>query len=220
MAVDFDAYRDLLDIRSAERPPNHYELLGIEVFESSTSIIDEGAGRRMALLQELGNSEHQEISQQLLNDVSAARRCLLNEAQKIAYDEKLRTQHKRQSVNRGNRQGSKSQKKTRRPSPMMSVGTAAVVVVVLLVIYIVTRPPGASSTGNLVVDWPLDERQGATVTLDRKPIELPATQPARLKIPDGRHRVVFKRDGFRDIPQTTVFASDVRVKVSLSWVPE
>lgn len=220
MAADFDAYRDLLDIRSAERPPNHYELLGIEVFESSTSVIDEGAGIRMALLQELGNSEHQEVSQQLLNDVSAARRCLLNEAQKIAYDEKLRTQQKRQSVHRTNRRGSGSRKKTRGPSPLISVGTAAVVVVVLLVIYLVTRPPSASSTGNLVVDWPLDERKGAAVTLDQKPIDLPSTQPVRLNIPNGRHRVVFKRDGFRDIPQTTVFASDVRVKVNLSWVPE
>jgi len=76
---EFDPYRDLLNINSPDRPPNHYHMLGLSLFESDRQKIDDAAGERMAMLQELANSEHMDASQQLLNEVSAARRCLLND---------------------------------------------------------------------------------------------------------------------------------------------
>ena len=95
MNSEFDPYSELLSIESADRPPDHYLLLGLPRFESDRQKIDDAAGERMALLQEFAHSEHLDASQKLLNEVSAARRCLLDETKKIAYDEELRTRRKR-----------------------------------------------------------------------------------------------------------------------------
>src|SRR5262249_9656191 len=53
-------------------------------------VIDSAANQRMAYLQDLAGGEHIAHTQALLNEVAAARRCLLNPAQKAAYDATLR----------------------------------------------------------------------------------------------------------------------------------
>ncbi len=86
----FDPYHKWLGIPPAEQPPNHYRLLGITPFESDPDVIDAAANRQMAFIQGCATGPHTAASQKLLNELAAARVCLLNPAKKAAYDEALR----------------------------------------------------------------------------------------------------------------------------------
>jgi len=87
----FDPYYKWLGIPPKDQPPNHYRLLGLERFESDCEVIDAAANRLMAYLQDLATGEGGKHSQKLLNEVAAARVCLLDEKRKAAYDAELRT---------------------------------------------------------------------------------------------------------------------------------
>lgn len=88
----FDAYHKWLGIPPKDQPPNHYRLLGIELFETDAEVIEAAADRQMVYVQQRATGEHAAISQKLLNELSAARVCLLNSRKKAAYDITLRTQ--------------------------------------------------------------------------------------------------------------------------------
>ena len=90
--AQFDPYHKWLGIPPEEQPPNHYRLLGVSVFEPDADVIDAAANQRMAWLQDMASGPHVDLSQKLLNEISAARRCLLNPETKAAYDETLREQ--------------------------------------------------------------------------------------------------------------------------------
>ena len=87
---EFDPYYEWLGIPPKDQPAHHYRLLGVELFEEHRSAIDAAANRLMAYLQELSNGEDAVSAQKLLNEVSAARVCLLNAKQKVSYDRKLK----------------------------------------------------------------------------------------------------------------------------------
>ncbi len=86
----FDPYRKWLGIPQWEQPPNHYRLLGINLFENDPDVIETAADRQMGHIRNYQAGKHSEWSQRLLNELSAARICLLNPEKKNAYDEKLR----------------------------------------------------------------------------------------------------------------------------------
>ena len=88
----FDPYHKWLGIPPKDQPPHHYRLLAIDLFESDADVIDAAANRQMAYVQQRAMGEHQGDSQRLLNELSAARVCLLNPQKKRAYDAKLREQ--------------------------------------------------------------------------------------------------------------------------------
>lgn len=94
----FDAYHSWLAIPPEEQPANHYRLLGINLFESSRQVIGNAADQRMTYLKTFGAGQHSTLSQRLLNEVSAARVCLLSEPKKRAYDDQLRKQTAPRSV--------------------------------------------------------------------------------------------------------------------------
>lgn len=94
---DFDPYYEWLGIPPKDQPAHHYRLLGVELFEEHRSAIDAAANRLMAYLQELSNGEDAALAQKLLNEVSAARVCLLNPKQKSRYDRKLKAYLQKQS---------------------------------------------------------------------------------------------------------------------------
>ena len=71
-------------------PPNHYRLLGVEVFEADPDVIAMAADRQMTHLRTLQAGSQAELSQRILNELSAARVCLLKPERKAAYDEQLR----------------------------------------------------------------------------------------------------------------------------------
>jgi len=92
MSEQFDPYHRWLGIPPKEQPPNHYRLLGIELFESNRDVIDSVATRHMSYLQEITDGPHVREAQRLLNELSAARRCLLDPEKKAAYDAELRAE--------------------------------------------------------------------------------------------------------------------------------
>lgn len=88
----FDAYRKWLGIPPAEQPPNYYRLLGIELFESDQDVISNAADRQMVHIRTFQTGKFSQQSQELLNELSAARVELLNTGKKKVYDEKLRAE--------------------------------------------------------------------------------------------------------------------------------
>jgi hypothetical protein len=64
--------------------------LAIEMFESDADVIANAADRQMAHLRTFQAGAYRELSQRLLNEVAAARLCLLAVDKKAAYDGRLR----------------------------------------------------------------------------------------------------------------------------------
>jgi hypothetical protein len=90
MSETFNGYHVWLGIPPNEQPPNHYRLLGIAAFEADLDVIDHAADRQMAHVRTFQSGRHGALSQQILNELSAARLCLLNAEKKAQYDEQLK----------------------------------------------------------------------------------------------------------------------------------
>jgi hypothetical protein len=90
MAPAFDPYHKWLGIPPAEQPPNHYRLLAINLFESDPDVIEGAADRLMVHLRSLQTGQHADLTQKLLNKISAAKLCLLRADKKKEYDDLLR----------------------------------------------------------------------------------------------------------------------------------
>ena len=89
-AGQFDPYHKWLGIPLADQPPNHYRLLGIQVFESDLDAIANAADQRMTRVRSFQSGKYSAESQRLLNELAAARVCLLKPDRKGAYDETLK----------------------------------------------------------------------------------------------------------------------------------
>lgn len=87
----FDAYHTWLGIPPSAQPPTLYKLLGVEPYESDPDVIDSAADRQMAYLRTLQTGANGPHATRLLNEVSAARACLLHDAQRANYDAVLRS---------------------------------------------------------------------------------------------------------------------------------
>jgi serine/threonine protein kinase len=86
----FDPYHQWLGIPPKDQPPDHYRLLGVERFEKNLDVIDNAAEQRTMHLRTFQLSKYHDLSERLLNEVAAAKVCLLQPAKKAAYDAKLR----------------------------------------------------------------------------------------------------------------------------------
>jgi hypothetical protein len=87
----FDPYHRWLGIPPKDQPPNHYRLLGIERFESDQEVIRDAVEQRMAHVRTYQLGQYSELSQKILNELAAAKACLLDPQKKAAYDRQLRT---------------------------------------------------------------------------------------------------------------------------------
>ena len=65
----FDPYHKWLGIPAKDQPPNHYRLLGIELFETDADVIDAAANKQMAYVQGCATGPHLALSQKLLNEI-------------------------------------------------------------------------------------------------------------------------------------------------------
>ncbi len=164
MAEPFDPYRVWLGIPSADRPVNHYRLLGIELFENDPEVIDNAADRQMLLLRTFQIGKYSDLSQKLLNEVATAKVCLLRPEKKAVYDEQLRQQFQAKSegsvsqrpeIDSGlaraleleARKGRSQARQGSKPGLGLILGAAGAVgiLVVILVVWAATRkaPPAA-----------------------------------------------------------------------------
>ncbi len=89
MVTAFDPYHVWLGIAPKDQPANLYRLLGIDLFESNSRVIESAAAQRMLHLRTFHLGPYSELSQQILNEVAAARSCLLAPDRKAAYDAEL-----------------------------------------------------------------------------------------------------------------------------------
>ena len=89
MSGSFDPYHVWLGIPPEEQPPDHYRLLGIPAFEGNPDVIENAADQRMAHLRTFQAGRHSAESQRLLNEVAAAKVCLLGAGRKASYDAAL-----------------------------------------------------------------------------------------------------------------------------------
>jgi hypothetical protein len=85
----FDAYYKWLGIPPKDQPPNHYRLLGLELFESDVEVIEAAANRQMAYLRQCATGEHAAAAQRLLDELSAAQTCLLDSKTRADYNRNL-----------------------------------------------------------------------------------------------------------------------------------
>jgi uncharacterized protein YkwD len=92
MPGSFDPYHKWLGIPPKDQPPNRYRLLAVDLFESDPDVIASAADQRMAHVRSFQTGRHAALSQQILNEIAAARVCLLNAEKKTAYDRQLREQ--------------------------------------------------------------------------------------------------------------------------------
>lgn len=88
----FDPYHKWLAIPRDQRPPTHYQMLGISPSEQDAEVIDEAALRQIMHVRAYQIGQHAAESQRILNELSQARTVLLNPEKRKAYDETLAKQ--------------------------------------------------------------------------------------------------------------------------------
>src|SRR5208282_1994 len=86
----FDPYHKWLGISPKDQPPHYYRLLAIDLFESDAEVISAAADKQMAFIRSFQTGKNSQFSQKILNEIAAARVCLLNAAKKAEYDLTLR----------------------------------------------------------------------------------------------------------------------------------
>jgi len=86
MSEAFDPYHRWLGIPPKDQPPHHYRLLGIDLFEQDTEVIRDAAERQMAHVRNYQLGQHSSISQKILNELAAAKSCLVDRDKKAIYD--------------------------------------------------------------------------------------------------------------------------------------
>lgn len=86
----FDPYRKWLGIAPKDQPPNFYRLLGIDLFEGDVDVIANAADQRMTHVRTFQSGPHGPLSQRILNELAAARVCLLDPQKRAEYDAELR----------------------------------------------------------------------------------------------------------------------------------
>ena len=89
MSTTFDPYLEWLGLETAGRPPNHYQLLGLADFETDPAKIEAAADERMAEIRTRQSGPRGQFTHKLLNEIAAAKLCLLNERGKAKYDAEL-----------------------------------------------------------------------------------------------------------------------------------
>ncbi len=92
MEASFDPYRNWFGIDNDAQPLNHYRLLGLKNFESSTDRIEAAVAKRAEFLQALSMGQHVSDAQRIMNEVARARLCLIKPDRKAAYDQALKDQ--------------------------------------------------------------------------------------------------------------------------------
>ncbi len=90
MVEKFDPYHTWLAIPPEEQPPTLYRLLGLRPFEDNSDVIESAADRQTIYLRDFRSGKHGAESQELLDEVAAAKLTLLNEKSKADYDKTLR----------------------------------------------------------------------------------------------------------------------------------
>lgn len=209
--MSFDPYHKWLGIPPEQQPPNHYRLLGIDLFEADPDVIDAAASQRVAYLKSVATGEHAHESQKLLGEIAAARRCLLRPETKTEYDARLAA-------------GFELPRRGPSLARLIVAGGALAAVLAVILIVVVSARSGNGSGGEapppgqavLVLDWPLEEREDARIEIDGELRELPDEREVRFVLSPGRHRLLLTREGYY-IDAPLVFEEGQVRRLRLNW---
>lgn len=95
MSAPFDVYHRWLGIAPPDQPPHHYRFLGLTLYESDPEVIRDAAERQIAHVRNYQLGTHAELCQRVLNELAAAKACLLDPEKQAAYDAELRADLRR-----------------------------------------------------------------------------------------------------------------------------
>ena len=245
MAKPFDPYYRWLGIPPAEQPANHYRLLGVAVFEPAPDVIEAAADQRMAHLRNYQSGKHSALSQKLLNEVAAARVCLLNPQKKVEYDRGLREklEAKRRVIPQaeplepgepekpvdsglarlfektggGEADIARSQHARDRRQVKIAAGAAVVVVGLIALVGLIVLATRSSSETMLSLDWPEHERRAGSLRIDGRREDLYATGPLEYSLEPGEHRVTAARPGYQRYAEKFTLVEGKRVVLRPEW---
>jgi hypothetical protein len=85
----FDPYHKWMGIPKGQRPPTHYQLLGIAPDERDAEVIKEATLRQTAHVRGYQTGPHADVCTRLLNEIAQARATLLNPKLRQEYDAQL-----------------------------------------------------------------------------------------------------------------------------------
>lgn len=88
----FDPYAQWLGLNLGVQSLDHYSLLGLARFENDPVRIEHQADERMRLVRSFQTGPRGKYTPKLLNELAAAKRCLLSPELKLAYDQQLQNQ--------------------------------------------------------------------------------------------------------------------------------
>jgi hypothetical protein len=91
MSESFDPYRVSLGIPPESRPPTHYQLLGISPDETEQAVIEAAVLRQSGYVRNFQLGKYAKDATKILNEIAAAKACLLDAAKRAKYDAELRT---------------------------------------------------------------------------------------------------------------------------------
>jgi tetratricopeptide (TPR) repeat protein len=137
--ASFDPYHIWLGIPPEDQPPSHYRLLGIAELESNLDVIDAATEQRTIFLRTFQAGDQAALAEQLLNEISAARVCLLNAEQKAEYDQQLEAEMQSAPVSTpAIRQPSRRRRETQPiwKQPRMLAAAGSIVAVALLLVIV------------------------------------------------------------------------------------
>jgi type IV pilus assembly protein PilM len=86
----FNPYHKWLGIRDSQSPPNHYRLLGLELWETDEDVIREAYSRQMNHVRQFWIGPHRDLCQQILDELLAARDTLIDAQLRRPYDRWLK----------------------------------------------------------------------------------------------------------------------------------
>lgn len=88
--MSFNPYEQWLNISPQRQPPNHYELLGLPLFENDPDRIHAAGMERIAHVRNFQLGQHGSDAIRLLGELAGAFDCLSTPERKASYDERLR----------------------------------------------------------------------------------------------------------------------------------
>ena len=229
MSEPFDPYHKWLAIPPQDQPPNHYRLLGIAEFEADADVIDTAANQRMSYLQDMATGPHVAESQKLLNEISAARRCLLNAEARSTYDAELKSRLLPTAAAPESGQDPPETPASSLPAfaliSAVSVGVLSIIVAAVLLSGLLggeEEEEKPTDLATLKVKWKLDERNGAHVMIDSAvvadgPSRLPQSEVVTFEVEPGDHKVILERAGHRPIQFRYRFLPGESKNLELRW---
>lgn len=90
----FDPYRKWLGIPEDQRPPTHYQMLGISPDERDPDVIEAAVVRQSAYVRNFQAGQFGDHAAKILTEIAAARHCLLDAGRRAQYDAELKAKLK------------------------------------------------------------------------------------------------------------------------------